>query len=410
MSFSTLALYIHQTILYSNHTLLISQRHSSTTFSVAACVSRLADCEWIRSCEGVRRFAPTVGPLGEYRALCEGGWSGPMPSDLPDIDEEAEYRQDQQGTISSNRPPANEEERYPPPTYRNVDPTNTREPTEQSTASRPPMLNLQDKDREFSTPLASPQGPRYPAASPNTKSNPPSSFEPPRPLVDPNTGSVRSLSAFPAPPTHYPIPPLTLSQRQQPSFEQSSQSSSNSHVSFPTPITRQPDGRAESHQDDSNTSHSPISTPPSPQQRYNDSAAATHNGHTSDHSDVRRPLPLRTSTLPPPVTESFADTESHHPKSANGTIFEGRVDIDKTSSQPKSAPPSNGQMKTESNEDREFGAGYKPAAQGRNGEPLKPKPVERSDTAASNGSIVAAMRNRYSYNVCSLFRYSREFH
>ena len=35
-----------------------------------------------------------------------------------------------------------------------------------------------------------------------------SPLQPPRPLVDPNTGSVRSLSAFPPPPTHFPIPPL----------------------------------------------------------------------------------------------------------------------------------------------------------------------------------------------------------
>lgn len=34
-----------------------------------------------------------------------------------------------------------------------------------------------------------------------------SPLQPPRPLVDPNTGSVRSLSAFPPPPTHFPIPP-----------------------------------------------------------------------------------------------------------------------------------------------------------------------------------------------------------
>ena len=34
-----------------------------------------------------------------------------------------------------------------------------------------------------------------------------SPLQPPGSLVDPNTGSVRSLSAFPPPPTHFPIPP-----------------------------------------------------------------------------------------------------------------------------------------------------------------------------------------------------------
>ncbi|KAI6128932.1 hypothetical protein EDD16DRAFT_27287 [Pisolithus croceorrhizus] len=67
-----------------NHAMYVAQQHASTMFGVAACLARIADAEWARTCESMRRFAPTIGPLGEWRALCEGAWSGPLPDDLPD--------------------------------------------------------------------------------------------------------------------------------------------------------------------------------------------------------------------------------------------------------------------------------------------------------------------------------------
>ena len=51
---------------------MVSQRHTMTLFSIAACMARVADAEWLRACEGVRRISPSVGPVGEWRALCEG--------------------------------------------------------------------------------------------------------------------------------------------------------------------------------------------------------------------------------------------------------------------------------------------------------------------------------------------------
>lgn len=48
-------------------------------------MSRLAEAEWIRACEDVRKSAPSIGTVGEWRALCEGGWTSPMPGDLPDL-------------------------------------------------------------------------------------------------------------------------------------------------------------------------------------------------------------------------------------------------------------------------------------------------------------------------------------
>ena len=70
----------------SNHALLVTQRHTSTLSEFAAALARLAEAEWFRACEQVRKFAPCVGNLGEWRVMCEGGWSGSVPPDLPDVD------------------------------------------------------------------------------------------------------------------------------------------------------------------------------------------------------------------------------------------------------------------------------------------------------------------------------------
>ena len=77
----------------SNHSLMVSQRNTAITYSVAACLSRVADAEWLRSTEDVRRFSPLVGPLGEWRTLCEAGWTGSLPGDLPDVNAPPERTQ-----------------------------------------------------------------------------------------------------------------------------------------------------------------------------------------------------------------------------------------------------------------------------------------------------------------------------
>lgn len=45
--------------------------------SSGACLARLADASWIRTCETLRRCAPGIGGVGEARAWCESGWQGP---------------------------------------------------------------------------------------------------------------------------------------------------------------------------------------------------------------------------------------------------------------------------------------------------------------------------------------------
>lgn len=218
---------------------------------------------------------------------------------------------------------------------------------------------LDTQPEKDSSPLPSPSPlPRHFSNGPPAyKSSPPSSFEPPRPLVDPNTGSVRSLSAFPIPPSHVPPPP----RQQQLSIGQSSHSSSsNSHVNFPS-IPRPPVSNTES----ADESHSPISNtqsspPPSPSQGFRENTEYTkaQSNPNESASDTRRPLPTRTVTLPAsPMSEAGQPQLNNPPGNKKGYFEDGTVNSEKH------------------------------------------KSIERSDTSASNVSIVAAMRNRYSLDV-----------
>ncbi|KAK0469668.1 uncharacterized protein EV420DRAFT_55600 [Desarmillaria tabescens] len=366
-----------------NHTLFVTQRHTSTTFNVAACMSRIADAEWLRACEGVRRYAPTVGPLGEWRALCEGGWGGPMPPDLPDLDTTAQQQPQlqpppQPQTVREHINGALDEDRPSPPMYRQAEAINlnSQEPTE----AHPGMWSAYEKEREQSSPIPSPTQPQYPqtptSAAPQkqNQSTPPSSFDNPiRPFLDPNTGSVRSLSAFPAPPTHFPLPPVNSQRQQQTSLGQSSHSSSASHVSIPT-LSRPSDVRIPGGDESitgETTSTSPVSAPPSPQQKFNDKPDISNqsSGSASDsHDGLRRPTPVRSLTVPS-LEES------------SGTVAERSSTSSNTSKPPN---------------EREFGSGYKSPTRGIDS--VKGKDVDRHDTATSSGSVVAAMRSRYSYD------------
>ncbi|KAJ6576525.1 hypothetical protein DFH09DRAFT_1260726 [Mycena vulgaris] len=318
-----------------NHTLQVTQRHTSTTYSVAACVSRVADAEWLRSCEGVRRFSPTIGPLGEWRALCEGGWTGPFPPPLVDPDPDPQQIQSAQEAEDG--------------TMRNVNPTNASTPVQSYERDQTPLAS----------PFASPNPPR-PSLPHMQQTSPPSSFEPPRPFVDPNSGSVRSLSAFPPPPTHFPIP--SASSRQQQSQQASSSSSaSNSNLDFPTssqdgPALLEPNRQVEE----------PTSLPPSPNLMHQESkpvyADPAPVSPQRDTLDIKRPIPMRSQTV-----ETYQQNLDRMP-----------------------SPPASGSMRT-------YARGDYLLDDRDTADTTKSKGgIERSDTGGSSGSVVAAMRNRYS--------------
>lgn len=369
----------------------MTQRHTSTTYSAAACLSRIADSEWVRAYEGVRRFSPTIGQLGEWRALCEGGWTRSLPQDLPDP-EESQQTQPDRDIIDERR--IEEEDRQAPTTIRNVEVRDPRESVER--ARPPPGYTLgpeQARDyvpltRNSPTLLKSNLMQTVSSGQEPSSSTGPSSFEPPRPFVDPNTGSVRSLSAFPSPPTHFPLPPP---RRQQPSQSQSSQSSSYANLSTLPRLTESPlPGDEGEGVEDPIVSFQPNhenlinsdSAPPSPEEKFQETSArpdllASSTAYDDDH---QRPAPIRSQTMPPAASAT------------NNNLVDS----------PDSRVSLNRDEYRDQGGVHEFGMNIGHPSKNRTVDPAKTQAVERSDTSGSSGSIVADMRNRYSNTVREL--------
>ncbi|KDR76296.1 hypothetical protein GALMADRAFT_279447 [Galerina marginata CBS 339.88] len=396
---------------------------------VAACLSRLADTEWQKSCECVRRFSPTIGPLGQWRALCEGGWTGQIPPDLPDLDAsngqptpqtenepiglkpiEEEVRQPPrpQATTPRLTPEPGERleqprARVPPPGY-STGPPSAAESSNDLSRDQISARNSPTLTRQHLPPTAT-VGPSEvaPAVTPSTN------LEPPKPgFVDANTGSVRSLSAFPTPPTHFPLPPPRQPQSQQSSYFQSNSSSSN--LDFPS--TRQLAESPISDNDHPGGGDLEVSSSraavqnfrdvppaaavpslPSPELRYRERQRMSEEQSSPSAPEISRPTPVRAQTsLPPestyqssPVVERrearHGPSSSIDTKPLNSRAY-GREDYEPDS--------------------QEFGAfnrNTEVASKSRMVESSKyPRALERMDTGTSSGSIVAAMRDRYSSN------------
>lgn len=275
----------------------MSQRHTATTYSVAACVARVADAEWLRTCEGVRRYSPTIGQLGEWRALCEGGWTGPVPQDLPDVDEQ-EREQTNHEVAGSQRPEHDGQ----------LSPSIARDPQPINDSAEDRVIKA-NQQRQYNPPPSNEQAP--------SSSTAPSSFEPPRPFVDSNTGSVRSLSAFPAPPTHFPLPPLSPA-RQSASRGPSYQASVASHTSSPKASRpfepRSSVGNSDMMEGAEPLSESPVSATPSPEQTFKERPANLDSGKplARDSQEIgwQRSTPLRSQTSLPAAATHTRSAES----------------------------------------------------------------------------------------------------
>ncbi|KAJ3514069.1 hypothetical protein NLJ89_g2587 [Agrocybe chaxingu] len=380
-----------------NHTLNVTQRHTATTYSVAACLARLADVEWQKSCECVRRFSPTVGPLGNWRTLCEGGWTGPIPSDLPDVEFSSGQPSPRAEQGSGGLKPIEEEahlgplptstritpepqgspnqSRHPPPGYSTGPPSASASSMdvsrEQSTSTRD-SPTLQRQGQSSTTNLSNTLVEHVPTAP---SSN---ALEPPRaPFFDLNTGSVRSLSAFPSPPTHFPIPPARPIQRQQSSLSQSTQGQGQSALEFPS-SNQLAESPVSAHAELSGISD----VDESPAKATNRNAGHSGEVPSPTNDDRIKPVPIRSQTLLP--------VEPNHQRerviSARNERRYEAVDLKQD-------------IKRQNSEEnvREFGElnhTLPSSSQPRAVEP--PRPVDRTDTGASSGSVVAAMRNRYS--------------
>ncbi|TFK47745.1 hypothetical protein OE88DRAFT_1665358 [Heliocybe sulcata] len=379
-----------------NHALFITQRYTFTTYSAAAYLSRIADGEWLRSCEGVRRFAPTIGQLGEWRALCEGGWTGDIPKDLPDPDvglSGKEYEAQRalatddmiQGTVADQGPgiPSGQYNplEQPPPQYNPpTTPTGRQQPSHSSTDGSASIAERQNKSLN---------------ANPDRE----------RDDLQAQGRSSPTLEAFPDPPKHFPLPPLGPSSptklsldraqdahQQQPRTEPQSQSqsqgsSSVSHASFTTlprlaesPLEELPSDMPEAIAVERNTTTNTNGHAPSGPPVTKDEASANStetspppNSSASDNinfditSPKRRPLPELSSYQQEQSRRVSAREKESYP---NGDFLD----------------------------DRELGVQTTGSASGEGSASGKGRDSGRRDSLTSNGSIVATMRSRYDRN------------
>jgi hypothetical protein len=374
--------------LGSNHALNVTQRHTSTTYSAAACLSRVADAEWLRAFEGVRRFSPVIGQLGEWRALCEGGWTGPMPQGLPDLYEDQQRHADPE--VEHERHP--EDDGLHAPTLRNVEARDSSRETAEQSSPRPRDIITERSQGPLPSPRQSPTLSRpnqpYPSSESlvedrfNSARSPPFDHSPQRPFAEHNSDSVRSLSAFPHPPTHFPIPPP---RQQQSSQSQSSQSSSYLKPRLTeSPLPGEDGDRAEIL---SPLLVSPRGSP-SPQQRFQEryptTEVANAPSHPLQHNDkADHPIPSGAQPSAPSAPSYSPVEASTLPGGFNSRAPAHTIGDDMDGA-----------------DEREFGVnvGYKPKA--RTMDNVKSASMERSDTSGSNSSMVAAMRHRYSSAVC----------
>ncbi|KAH9481393.1 hypothetical protein JR316_0005919 [Psilocybe cubensis] len=400
-----------------NHALNVTQKHLAITYNVAASLSRLADTEWQKSCECIRKFSPAIGPLGQWRALCEGGWTGPIPGDLPDT-------KDSNDAVESEKEPTNStdlklklgedirqpqqvaslspEPRIPPPGYSTGPPSASASSNdllrEQTAQQNSPKLSRQQySTSSHNTPAQSG------TAAPTTSE----ALEPPKlPFVDTVTGSVRSLSAFPVPPNHFPIPPPRSQNSSQflssvasssnldiPSESQFPDSpvSANEHPSSPG-ILEELYSRANKH----GSLDSPVS-PPSPEIKYRDRPRMT-DGTTREQyidangQDIQQPIPSRPQTTfsIELINESSRDKptlrrEVRHVPSSSADLKYRNAEPPRRRSLDQESQGLEAGTRTEDGKVRTTSNAKHPR-------------LERMDTGESRGSIVAEMRNRYSSN------------
>ena len=411
----------------------MTQRQSATTYSVAGCLARIADAEWLRSCEGVRRFAPTIGYLGEWRALCEGGWTGARPSDLPDVDVQ------QPIGAQTFRPPSRAMERGERPPANRFD----------SLASRNDNTNgqgLQELDQEHGA-LPKPSLSSRPTTDLRPQQHTNSSDEHSRPssplghnlMVEPDAlipnqrsedserserspTSLASLAAFPAPPTHFPIPPVSTptGHRAMPSLSAppTSPGAASSPESSPRVAYAAPAG----------SRSTSINFPTLP--RLSESPTQEEGAEPATSSSREAPKELATSSAyrPAPVGEHIDETSRRDTPRINGAPEQPSVKpahstptIDLSSSREleysqQTSPsgrgtppggfvsPSLGSSTFRRGDylgEREMGMDKSSGPSSRSLDAIRNnKGMQRSDSANSNSSLVANMRTRYTHTVC----------
>lgn len=350
----------------SNHAVNVTQQNTLVTFHVAASLSRIADAEWTRTCECMRRVSPTIGPLGEWRSLCEGAWTGPLPDDLPDVASE---------TVPTQVPVISAVSEWG------------------QTGLSTPLRRL------LPAPPVPGHSPGSVSASVATSLDPPRS---PFSTVTQSQGSINSiatLSAFPFPPTHFPVPLATNEaelQRQQIQL----QNLQSAHSRAASPNHTQAQGGL--------APPAPIMSD-SPKQM---AAAALPESLALDASKTLHPLQMpqtpSTSHQSPPDARAPPEDEliklitpGGDPKKPRRPSLITRVPppLDKFI---RPIPPF--KRVEHSSTEKEFGVHANSSRNTAKSHSIDiaTKNLERTDSTHSTGSNVAALRNRYTRTVGSL--------
>jgi hypothetical protein len=348
--------------------------------------------------------------LGEWRALCEGGWTGDVPRGLPDDDGTAAAQ------TEAGRPAVDIQSRESHTALLPVRDTDIH-PTERE----PPQYATNELER-----VAGPHLRNVPSAASSSDTsghNPTTMGLRTQTSQDRETSksstSLASLASFPSPPTHIP-PPLTsspLASRTVSTEIQDDVGSPQLHAS-PSAST-QPVEHSTSEAADAD-----LVVPNEADGNQDEPAPAMLNQPTGDDNlapplssvAARRPMnaaspssPIEAETIAQPEPSSVAPkadyTGDSGPSYRSGSR-EGNIGATGSVSNTARKGDSAYYPKGDYMDDKEFGVRPTPTS------PLdrwtldtQPKNLERSESAASAGSV-AALRNRYSYSVgycCSSF-------
>ncbi|KAL5525506.1 hypothetical protein ACEPAG_6842 [Sanghuangporus baumii] len=353
-----------------NHTSFVTQRHNAILYNVASSISRTADAEWTRACDCVRKFAPVIGRVGECRAYLEGGWMLDVPNGSGDHDDknsmDADHSaggKDANGTVdemgvrvakaaSGSTEADSSVQRSPAPAYSSTASLGTSIPPT-STTSYPSTQSL---------PSASPSLPsRSQSGGPLPTPFFPATFER---LNTDSVRSIESLSSFPVPPTHFPLPAMT----QLPS----------------SPLAQSATEQRSSQggEDKSTVDKSRDTSEPDDRQTQQDTAA---NASTKDATPSEQTNSARTNE-----SERSRSGSQNHPSapvafpSANGENF-SKQEIIATKLMDRPQSPENRRRDSGSPGMNEVGMQQSKVS----------GTIERSESVASRGSIVASMRDKW---------------
>ncbi|KAK7678579.1 hypothetical protein QCA50_018451 [Cerrena zonata] len=347
-----------------NHSVNVTKRHIETLYSLASSLSRVADGEWLRTCEGVRRFGPTIGQLGQWRSLCEGGWTGPVPQDLPVTQPEPDPRpQEMQNLAPPLKEQLSQQSDTPELLERPAPEYTSRGATPTGTMKAPPNYTSQTASEGGSE------------KDDNVKDRSRSAT------------SLPSLASFPSPPTHFPLPPTAASVSSHDSIPTSNGEGSRppqEQSLEPNPVPDVPKAISSpivlAEKPASSTEFDP--TPSSSKKALEDQQPAV-----SLTSDARPSSSNAASSRN--LTRSIGENVSSSNSATDSTP--GSASGSRTQQRPPSQP-----VTQEDHSDAEFGV-RKPLDVAQQSATLPAtKVVDRDDTGRSTGSVVANLRDKYS--------------